>query len=329
MTESLRNLIKLYELQDFNFTKINEIYSAEKDGICCFIKEYITINNSSMIKIGFYKQNNNVKYDLASYNGNSIIIYHRNEISDRFVLAKDGEDDYVKYFSYCDCQVNYISCCNINEFNDLSYHEASDFSLSYKKQFRIMNNGKPNFFKFKDSFLYRVAYYDNQSRYSREDGPALINLYTDYQSESEEWYKEDKRFNKNGGPISIQFYRNGRPVKKKFNSSNLEMINYNSYGRVVYIKFRNGTTGNFPTSVHFEYGRTTRYVCMRWLRNEYLVDKINGLSELELIDKELTLYFYKDDELVTDELAIAIMENNLSKLEKKIISNLRKMAEED
>lgn len=329
MTESLKNLIELYELEDFNFTKINEIYSAEKDGICCFVKEYITINNSSMIKIGFYRQNDNVKYDLASYNGNSIIIYHRNEISDRFVLAKDGEDDYVKYFSYYDCQVNYISCCNINEFNDLSYHEASDFSLSYKKQFRIMNNGKPNFFKFKDSFLYRVAYYDNQSRYSREDGPALINLYTDFQSESEEWYKEDKRFNKNGGPISIQFYRNGRPVKKKFNSSNLEMINYNAHGRVVYVKFRNGTTGNFPTSVHFEYNRMTRYVCMRWLRNEYLVDKVNGLSEIELIDNELTLYFYKDDELVTDELAVAIMENNLSKLEKKIINNLRKLAEEE
>ena len=107
------------------------------------------------------------------------------------------------------------------------------------------------------------------------------------------------------------------------------MINYNAHGRVVYVKFRNGTTGNFPTSVHFEYNRMTRYVCMRWLRNEYLVDKVNGLSEIELIDNELTLYFYKDDELVTDELAVAIMENNLSKLEKKIISNLRKLAEED
>lgn len=329
MTESLKTLIKLYELEDFNFTKINEIYSAEKDGICCFIKEYITINNSSMIKIGFYKQNDNVKYDLASYNGNSIIIYHRNKISDRFVLAKDGEDDYVKYFSYYDCQVNYISCCNINEFNDLSYHEASDFSLSYKKQFRIMNNDKPNFYKFKDSFLYRIAYYDNQSRYNREDGPALINLYSNFKPESEEWYKEDRRFNKNGGPISIQFYTNGKPVEKRFNNSNLETINYNSQGKVIHTKFRNGTTGNFPTSVSFECNRKTKYVCIRWLRNEFLVDKINGLSEIELVDKKITLYFYKDDELVTDELAVAIMENNLSKLEKKIINNLRKLAEED
>ena len=46
------------------------------------------------------------------------------------------------------------------------------------------------------------------------------------------------------------------------------------------------------------------------------------------INKELTLYFYNNDELVTDELVVAIMENNLSKVEKQIINNLKKMAEE-
>lgn len=328
MTKSLKKLIEIYELQDFNFTKINEIYTAEKDGICCFIQEHITINGYSLIKIGFYKQNDNVRYDLTSYNGESIIIYNEDLISDRFVIAKDGKDDYVKHFSYNDCKVDYISCYSINQFNDLSYHEASNFALLHKKQFRIMNSDKPNFYKFKNSFVYKMAYYDNQGRYDRNKGPALVSLYSDFKPERLEWYKGNRLFNKSGGPISIQFYINGKPVKKKFNDSNLEIINYNTNGKMVYIKFRNGTTGNFPTSVHFEYNRSVKHVYMRWYRNEYATEAINGLSELELINKELTLYFYNNDELVTDELAVAIMENNLSKVEKQIINNLRKMVEE-
>ena len=61
----------------------------------------------------------------------------------------------------------------------------------------------------------------------------------------------------------------------------------------------------------------------------YLSSEINGLTEVELVDNELNLYFYNNDELVTDEFVLAIMEHNLSGVEKQIIKNLKKMIEED
>lgn len=330
MTESLKMLIKLYKLEDFNFKKINEVYIANKDGICCFINEHITINSLSLIRIGFYKQNNNSNYDLTSYNGNSIIIYYGNEINDRFVIDKDGKDNYVKRFSYYDCKVNSISCYNINEFNNLSFHEASNFSLSYKKQFRVMNNDKPNFYKFKDSILHKIIYHDKHGKYDRDNGPALTELYHDFKLQNLIWYKKDRYFNKYGGPTFIHFYTNGRPAKKHFSNSNLETINFDKNGKLTYIEFKNGTTGNFPTVVTYECDNNKdKYISIRWNRNKYLSSEINGLTEVELVDNELNLYFYNNDELVTDEFVLAIMEHNLSGVEKQIIKNLKKMIEED
>ena len=329
MTDSLKMLIKLYKLEDFDFKKINKVYIANKDGICCFINEHITINFLSLIRIGFYKQNNNSNYDLTSYNGNSIIIYYGNEINDRFVIDKDGKDNYVKRFTYYNCEVNSIICYSINGFNNLSFYEASDFSLLYEKRFRVMNNDKPNFYKFKDNFLCKILYYNCQGELDRDEGPALIELYYDFKLQNLMWYKEDRYFNKYGGPTFIHFYTNGRPAKKHFSNSNLETINFDRNGKLTYIEFKNGTTGNFPTLVTYECDNKDKYISIRWNRNKYLSSEINGLTEVELVDNELNLYFYNNDELVTDEFVLAIMEYNLSGVEKQIIKNLKKMIEED
>ena len=329
MTDSLKMLIKLYKLEDFDFKKINKVYIANKDGICCFINEHITMNSLSLIRIGFYKQNNNSNYDLTSYNGNSIIIYYGNEINDRFVIDKDGKDNYVKRFAYYNCEVNSIICYSINGFNNLSFYEASDFSLLYEKRFRVMNNDKPNFYKFKDNFLCKILYYNCQGELDRDEGPALIELYYDFKLQNLMWYKEDRYFNKYGGPTFIHFYTNGRPAKKHFSNSNLETINFDKNGKLTYIEFKNGTTGNFPTLVTYECDNKDKYISIRWNRNKYLSSEINGLTEVELVDNELNLYFYNNDELVTDEFVLAIMEHNLSGVEKQIIKNLKKMIEED
>lgn len=337
---NFQNLINKFGLEDFNLKFNNmknyEIGYNDKDDIYCVINaDGVAFERSYIKEFFFLKKNENGMFDLANHNG-YCHLYYDHSFGKKSKVIEEENEKYVinSSFDVFDDELS-RKYLDIKTFENiyLDFENLRNLSLFSSYKYHLFKDGRPNKLRFEEGKLKSKIYVDQQGYCNREDGPAVIVFGKNGEIKAEFWYKDDNYYREDG-PAVIEYNLEGNPRLKYFFSAkgkykNLKTMLFDKDGKVTTIRWKDNSRGKLPTDFVIDKNAFgLKNISISWIRSDgYLKE---GLNMVCLNNNVVTLHFSDSNGNPTkDELQCAIMENNLSEVEKKIVRNIEKIRDEE
>lgn len=337
---NFQNLINKFGLENFDL-KFNNMKNYgigynDKDDIYCVINaDGVAFERSYIKEFFFLKKNENGMFDLVNHNG-YCHLYYDHSFGKKSKVVEEENEKYVinSSFDVFDDELS-RKYLDINTFKNihLDFENLRNLSLFSSYKYHLFKDGRPNKLRFEEGKLKSKIYVDQQGYCNREDGPAVIVFGKNGEIKAEFWYKDDNYYREDG-PAVIEYNLEGNPRLKYFFSAkgkyeNLKTMLFDKDGKVTTIRWKDNSRGKLPTDFVIDKNAFgLKNISISWIRSDgYLKE---GLNMVCLNNNVVTLHFSDSNGNPTkDELKCAIMENNLSEVEKKIIRNIEKIRDEE
>lgn len=337
---NFQNLINKFGLENFDL-KFNNMknygigYNDKDDVYCVINADGVAFERSYIKEFFFLKKNENGMFDLVNHNG-YCHLYYDHSFGKKSKVIEEENEKYVinSSFDVFDDELSrkYLDIKTFENIH-LDFENLRNLSLFSSYKYHLFKDGRPNKLRFEEGKLKSKIYVDQQGYCNREDGPAVIVFGKNGEIKAEFWYKDDNYYREDG-PAVIEYNLEGNPRLKYFFSAkgkyeNLKTMLFDKDGKVTTIRWKDNSRGKLPTDFVIDKNAFgLKNISISWIRSDgYLKE---GLNMVCLNNNVVTLHFSDSNGNPTkDELQCAIMENNLSEVEKKIVRNIEKIRDEE
>lgn len=337
---NFQNLINKFGLENFDL-KFNNMknygigYNDKDDVYCVINADGVAFERSYIKEFFFLKKNENGMFDLVNHNG-YCHLYYDHSFGKKSKVIEEENEKYVinSSFDVFDDELSrkYLDIKTFENIH-LDFENLRNLSLFSNYKYHLFKDGRPNKLRFEEGKLKSKIYVDQQGYCDRKDGPAVIVFGKNGEIKAEFWYKDDNYYREDG-PAVIEYNLEGNPRLKYFFSAkgkykNLKTMLFDKDGKVTTIRWKDNSRGKLPTDFVIDKNAFgLKNISISWIRSDgYLKE---GLNMICLNNNVVTLHFSDSNGNPTkDELKCAIMENNLSEVEKKIVRNIEKIRDEE